>query len=82
MMQAQSPQKVPTPQSEAPTATLADKPAAPTPAEEIPAAPPGPLETDVLSLGEPGHLSCQGLHARSIWQALIWSGACARALSR
>ncbi|KAK9843301.1 hypothetical protein WJX74_010063 [Apatococcus lobatus] len=31
--------------------TLADKPAAPIPAEEIPTVPPGPLEMDVLSTG-------------------------------
>ena len=70
-MQAQSPQKGPKPQLETPTATLADKPAAPTPAEEIPMAPPGPLTTDVLSLGmtvRPSsfwHLLLTGIHSKA-----------------
>ncbi|KAK9856447.1 hypothetical protein WJX84_002649, partial [Apatococcus fuscideae] len=50
---AESPPKQgPSPQKPAPpTATLADKPAAPIPAEQIPAGPPGPLESDALQLG-------------------------------
>ena len=47
--QAPGLQKIAVPRPEDPT--LADKPAAPIPAEEIPAAPPGPLEMDVLSIG-------------------------------
>ena len=51
MIQAPSPQKGAGPRPEIPIAILADKPAAPIPAEEIPVASPGPLEMDVLSIG-------------------------------